>query len=109
MKIAVLDGRVINPGDISFFFAGRDASPRDFPAKAWVTDPLKSVLGRIAGYPRPAVSAAALPAAAPPAAASAAAPAPRVPQWVPTMNHDQLRDFVGRFGEPGAGSGRPAR
>ena len=40
------------PGGVTFFPTGEDVVHNDFVSQAWVRDPLKAVLGKIAGYPR---------------------------------------------------------
>ncbi|MCW1839792.1 hypothetical protein [Prosthecomicrobium hirschii] len=38
------------PGRVSFLYGGRNANHRDFVTRAWVSDPLQSVLSRIPGF-----------------------------------------------------------
>jgi hypothetical protein len=54
-------------GNVAFVAANEEVKHVDFMTEAWVNDPLKVVLRRIAGFSRPA-------AATPPAGPTAAAP-----------------------------------
>ena len=42
----------LSPGSVTFFPTGEDVVHKDFVSQAWVRDPLKTMLGKIAGYPR---------------------------------------------------------
>lgn len=44
----------LTPGTVAFVGSPDEIEHRDFVTKAWVEDPLKAVLARIAGYPRTA-------------------------------------------------------
>ena len=47
----------LTPGTVAFVGSPDEVVHRDFVSNAWVEDPLKVVLARIAGYPRTAPSA----------------------------------------------------
>jgi hypothetical protein len=50
----------LSPGTVAFVGSPDETEHRDFVTKAWVEDPLRTVLARIAGYPRTAPPAKAM-------------------------------------------------